>query len=178
MTGWFDSLQPLASAVRIATAGGTSLAADSAGPVSLANHRGERVVPGRVLLVLGLSYNLLSVSRLDSVGAEIVFGNSLCRVSKGDVEVFRADQEQKVWVVKGSQWKSGIRALEGMVQALPAVIEPTLERSCLTGHLAIEDEGAMGPLASEARSPRVRLNETSLWWAKHWRLNRKGGFPE
>ncbi len=37
--------------------------------------------------------------------------NSLCRVSKGGVEVLRADQEQKVWVVKGSQWKSGIRAL-------------------------------------------------------------------
>ena len=115
MTGdraWFDSLQPLASTVRIATAGGTSLAADSAGPVSLANHRGERVVLGRVLLVHGLAFNLLSVSRLDSVGAEIVFGNSLCRVSKGGVEVLRADQEQKVWVVKGSQWKSGILEFE------------------------------------------------------------------
>jgi len=94
MTGdraWFDSLQPLASTVRIVTAGGTSLAADSAGPVSLANHRGERVVLGRVLLVHGLAFNLLSVSRLDSVGAEIVLGNSLCRVSKGGVEVLRAD---------------------------------------------------------------------------------------
>ncbi len=181
MTGdraWFDSLQPLASTVRIATAGVTSLAADSAGPVSLANHRGERVVLGRVLLVPGLAFNLLSVSRLDSVGAEIVFGNSLSRVSKGGVEVLRADQGAKSVGGQGITMEIWNSSARGYGPSSSCNHRANLESACLTRHLAIEDEGAMGPLASEARSPQVRLNETSLWWAMHWQLNRKGGFPE
>jgi len=72
-----------------------------------------------------LAFNLLSVSKLDSAGAEIMFGNSLCRVTKGGSEVLRADLEQKVWVIKGTQHKAGIHAFSGMVCSLPAVIEPT-----------------------------------------------------
>ena len=128
MTGdraWFESIQPMGSTVRIATAGGTSLASDSAGPVHLSNHKGERVVLGRVLYVPGLAFNLLSVSRLDSAGAEIVFSNSLCKVTKGGSEVLRADLEHKVWVIKGTQWKANFQAFNGMVRSLPAVIEPT-----------------------------------------------------
>jgi len=115
----------MGSTVRITTAGGASLASDSGGPVHLSNHRGERVVLTRILYVLGLAFNLLSVSKLDSAGAEIVFGNSLCRVTKGGSEVLRADLEQKVWVIKGIQYKAGIHAFSGMVYSLPAVIEPT-----------------------------------------------------
>jgi len=47
--------------------------------------------------------------------------------------VLRADLEQKVWVVKGDQWEPGLRALDGMTQALPAVIEPTSNTYTPTG---------------------------------------------
>lgn len=43
----------------------TSLASHLVGPVHLANHRGERVILGRVLYVPSLASNLLSVSRPD-----------------------------------------------------------------------------------------------------------------
>jgi len=46
MTGdraWFESIQRMVSTVRIATAGGASLASHSYGSVHLANHQGERV---------------------------------------------------------------------------------------------------------------------------------------
>ncbi len=122
---WFESLHPMGSTVRIATAGGASLASHSLGSVHLANHKGERVVLGRVLLVPGLAFNLLSVSRLANIGGHIEFKGSLCKVTKENVEVLRADLEQKVWVVKGDQWEPGLRALDGMTQALPAVIAPT-----------------------------------------------------
>lgn len=128
MTGdraWFKSIEAIGSTVRIATAGGTSLASHSCGPVHLTNHKGERVVLGRVLYVHGLAFNLLSVSRLVSIGARVGFGGSLCKVTKNDVEVLQADLQQKVWVVKGTQWDHGIQTLDGMIQALPAVIEPT-----------------------------------------------------
>jgi len=49
----------------------------------------------------------------------------LCKVTKKNIEVLRADLEQKVWVVKGAQWEPGVRAFNGMTRALPAVIEPT-----------------------------------------------------
>jgi len=123
---WFESLHPMGSTVRIATAGGASLASHSLGSVHLANHKGERVVLGRVLLVPGLAFNLLSVSRLANIGGHIEFKGSLCKVTKENVEVLRADLEHKVWVVKGDQWEPGLRALVGMTtQALPAVIGPT-----------------------------------------------------
>ncbi len=61
----------MSSTVRIATAGGASLASHSCGPVHLANHKGERVVLERVLYVPGLAFNLLSVSRLVSIGARV-----------------------------------------------------------------------------------------------------------
>ncbi len=128
MTGeraWFDSIQIMGSTVRIATAGGASLAPHSCGSVQLANHKGERVVLGRVLYVPGLAFNLLSVSRLVSIGASIEFAGSLCKVTTNDIEVLPADLEQRVWVVKGAQWETGVRALKGMIQALPAFIEPT-----------------------------------------------------
>jgi len=115
MTGdraWFESLHPMGSTVRIATAGGASLASHSLGSVHPANHKGERVVLGRVLFVPGLAFNLLSVSRLANIGAHIEFKDSLCKVTKENVEVLRADLEQKVWVVKGDQWEPGLRALE------------------------------------------------------------------
>jgi len=122
---WFESLHPMGSTVRIATAGGASLASHSLGSVHLANHKGERVVLGRVLFVPGLAFNLLSVSRLANIGGHIEFKGSLCKVTKENVEVLRADLEHKVWVVKGDQWEPGLRALVGMTQALPAVIGPT-----------------------------------------------------
>jgi len=102
----------MGSTVRIATAGGASLASHSLGSVHPANHKGERVVLGRVLFVPGLAFNLLSVSRLANIGAHIEFKDSLCKVTKENVEVLRADLEQKVWVVKGDQWEPGLRALE------------------------------------------------------------------
>ncbi len=147
-------MKPMGSTVRITSAGGASLASDSAGPVHLSNHRGERVVVTRVLYVPGLAFNLLSVSRLDSAGAEIVFGNSLCKVTKGGSEVLRADLEQKVWVIKGTQYKAGIQAFDGMVCSLPAVIKPTSKQ-----------------LASQGISPSRTKASWDLW---HRRLAHLG----
>ena len=130
MTGnqaWFESLNPIGSAVWIATAGGSLLASESFGSVQLSNHKSERVVLERVLYVPGLAFNVLSVSRLASIGARIEFESSLCRVTKEKVEVLRADLEQKVWVIKGSQWRQGVRAFDGMVHALPA---SSSDRTC------------------------------------------------
>jgi len=49
----------------------------------------------------------------------------LCKVTKSDVDVLRADLKHKVWLVKCAQWEKGSQAFNGMIRGLPAVIEPT-----------------------------------------------------
>jgi hypothetical protein len=93
----------LASVTRITTAGNSSVEAPSTGSISLVNSKKEVVTLTQVLCVRGLGFNLISVPRLTRLGADVRFQGSLCRLLVNDIEVLRAELQDKAYIVEATQ---------------------------------------------------------------------------
>lgn len=170
MTGdksWVTDIIALDSTVRISTASGGSLAATSSGCVTFANHLKKRVKLSRVLVYPGLSINLVSMSRLASIGASIKFYGMTCKVIKDGLEVLRARLEDKVWVIAGSQWTAQLDVLDHMARALPVVLQADGQRASFQRNQSFKGSRHFATMASATWSPQLELDETALWCTQH-----------
>jgi hypothetical protein len=170
MTGdksWVTDIIALDSTVRISTASGGSLAATSSECVTFANHLKKRVKLSRVLVYPGLSINLVSMSRLASIGASIKFYGMTCKVIKDGLEVLRARLEDKVWVIAGSQWTAQLDVLDHMARALPVVLQADGQRASFQRNQSFKGSRHFATMASATWSPQLELDETALWCTQH-----------
>ncbi|GJP55983.1 hypothetical protein CLOM_g15020 [Closterium sp. NIES-68] len=82
-TNLLDEVKPLGKIKYVAAASGALLPVIGVGNAKVKGANGELVGLGNVLLVEGLSANLLSVRRLQKSKAEVTFGPTSCRAKLG-----------------------------------------------------------------------------------------------
>ncbi|GJP70433.1 hypothetical protein CLOP_g13183 [Closterium sp. NIES-67] len=88
-----DEVKPPGKIKYVAAASGALLPVIGVGNAKVKGANGELVGLGNVLLVKGLSANLLSVRRLQKSKAEVTFGPTSCRAKLGKKVLWSLEEE-------------------------------------------------------------------------------------
>ncbi|CAI7771053.1 unnamed protein product [Closterium sp. NIES-53] len=113
----FDEVKPPGKIKFVAAASGALLPVIGVGNAKVMGANGGLVGLGNVLLVEGLSANLLSVRRLQKITAKVTFGPSSCRAKLGKLLLW--DLEEKSSCIK-DLWQLPIIPWNGKLSATAA----------------------------------------------------------